>query len=298
MTKKLLSQDPVKPEPEDDLENGARSRTSPEIVGRLSKTLASDKSQRYVADAMKLVEEHEKQSSESPLPDGNIIMVGDAVDAEDVENVEDPVPSRDSVTDKEEVDEAAATLTSAVDQMVPAIHLSLGMLLAAIRWMKFVAALILITIVLLIVLVENGIRTANSNKRAADSINTSRLELVEVKGELIDIEKSMMGVLKADARREIAAAAEPKLVAGDKPGEVTLVTPDIDPEDIERAKKKAEEAVEKGEKPPKLPLPNGKISVMLGKKEKSIPPPVRPWPPEQVRAPPPNAPPLPPTPEN
>jgi hypothetical protein len=271
MTKKPQSPDQAKLDPEDE----AKSRTGSEIIGQLSKTLASDKNQKMVKGARHLLEEHEERvtSSKPPLPE----------ESNEVE-VDESVPSRDSTPEKNEVDEAAVTLTSAVDQMIPSLLLSLGMLDAAIKWMKFVAALIGVAIILLGVLIENGIRSANSNKRAANEVSTAKLELVKIKDELVDIQKSMIDVRKADAKREIMAATETKLVAGDKPGEVSLVTPDISPEEIKIAQKKAEEAVEKGEKPPAPPTAKGmKIPVKLGEDKKEPPP----W----IQAPPPPPPP-------
>jgi uncharacterized membrane protein (Fun14 family) len=259
MTKKPQSPDPAKPDAEDE----AKSRTGPEIIGQLSRTLASDKNQKIVEDARHLLEDHEEKiSSKAPPP---------------TEEKKDDV--------KEEVEEAATTLTSAVDQMVPSLLLSLGMLDAAIKWMKFVAVLIGVAIIGVGVLIENGIRTANSNKRAADEVSAAKFELVRIKGELEEIKKSIIDVRKADAKREIAAAAETKLVAGDKPGEVALVTPDISEEEIKIAQKKAEEAVEKGEKPPAPPTAKGtKIPVKLGEKKERPP-----W--EQAPPPPPPPPP-------
>ena len=284
---KNQSQDPAKPDRDEEPE---QSCASSEIVGRLSRTLASDRNQKFVAGARKLLDEHEeKLASSDPPPSGDEEKEPEKREAGTNRTLMSADSSRDSVTDKEEIDEAATTLTSAVDQMVPILHLSLGMTDAAIKWMKFVAALLGVAILLLVVLVENGIRSANSNKRAADEVGTAKTEIVQIKDELIAIQRSMIDVRKADARREIAAAAEPKLVAGDKPGEVALVAPDVDPEDIERAKKRAEEAVEKGEKPPKLPSPKGttKISVKLGEGRKEKKEQMGPWPPEQ--APPPES---------
>jgi len=257
MTKKPRSPDPVKPEEE---KNGARSRTSSEVVAQLTETVSTGKNQRYLEGAKKLVEEHIASKVPS-APNEKETMDGTKPE------LQTDQPSHDSI---EEIDEAATTLTDAVDQMVPSLLLSLGMLDSAIKWLKFVATLMGIAIIMLAVLLMKGVNAASLNKTAAEEVGAARAELVEIRGDLIKIKGAIIDVQKSDARRQITEATEPKIVAGDKPGEVALVAPKVDPKEIEQAKKKAEEAVERGEDPPKPPTPKGttKIPVTLGEGKK------------------------------
>lgn len=288
MTKKLPESDDElqKPEPEE------LSRTG-ERITKLTETLATDKSQRIVAEAQKMLEEHE-ESLRSSDPDEEDIPV-------DEEGADAPKSRAAlmSATDleKEEVDEAAGLLTSAVDQMVPSLLLSLGLLDTVMKWLKFVAALMTVAIVILLVIMVNGLRAAGHNKDAAAQVDAANAELRLIKGELVGVQDGMKDQRKAEAKRVIAEAAQPKLVTGED-GEVAILDPKVTPEQVKVAQKKAVEAVDRGEEPPAPPTAKGtKIPIDIETKrkfrKKKRPFPGPPVPP--VQGPPP-APPVPPAP--
>ena len=92
----------------------------------------------------------------------------------------------------------------------------------------------------------------------------AKIELGKIKGELGAVTESLRDVRKSEAKRAIAESASPKLVPGDRPGEVAIVGATMSPEEIEDAQKKAEEAIDKGEEPPPAPKSGtAKIPVQL-----------------------------------
>jgi hypothetical protein len=200
----------------------------PSPVDNLNTALESEKGQETIKRGQKLVEENGELSENEP---------------------------RSSFDSQGEIATATMTLTQAVDQMVPPLLLSLGILDSAIKWLKGIAVLGSCIALIAIYIAVQSFRAAAHNQRAAEAVIKSNQELKEMREELQKANNAIKEATKAGARAEVKAAAEPRLAAGDRPGEVTIVVPHVDPEDLKKAEKNAEEAVEKGLPAPPPPAP-------------------------------------------
>lgn len=211
---------------------------SPELDDqlKLSETLSSDKGQAGIAKGLEVL--NEATSSKPP-------------------------PARKQMDSAGEVGEAADKLTGAVDQMISPLLLSLGMLDSAVKWLKFLAAGMCLAAVLgvfIAVRMEMASSAAQTASRevseARQAVREAREELVKANGELKQVRDSLLSLRAEAAKQAVDQASQPKIVPGDRPGEVAIVTPAITPKDIEKAKKAAEQAVKAGREPPPLPEPS------------------------------------------
>jgi len=209
----------------------------PSPKAELEETLSSTQSKAHIESAQKLLDE-ERGKSDPPDPD-------------------EP-ESRPSKS--EEVAEAAETLTGAVDQMVPSLLLSIGMLDTAIKWLKGIAACMAVAFLIAVFIAVRIEKATSTTEAASKEVAAARGQLTKANEEL-DRANKELGDIRADlrnlkaemAKQAVDQASQPKIVAGDRPGEVAIVTPAINQKDIEKAKKAAEKAVKEGKEPPPLP---------------------------------------------
>lgn len=210
---------------------------SPELddQSKLSETLSSDKGQAGIAKGLEVL--NEATSSKPPAARRQMDSVG-------------------------EVGEAADKLTGAVDQMVSPLLLSLGMLDSAVKWLKLLTAGMCLASVLgvfIAVRMEMASSAAQSASKevseAKQAVKEAKEELARANGELKQIKSDLLTLRAEAAKQAVDQASQPKIVPGDRPGEVAIVTPAINPKDIEKAKKAAEQAVKAGKEPPPLPDP-------------------------------------------
>ena len=152
-----------------------------------------------------------------------------------------------------EVKAAADNLTSAVDQMVPPLLLALGMLDTAVKWLKAIVALMAVAFGVAVFIAVRMEVAASAARDAATEVSESKKELAKANMELAGIRDSLINLKVETAKQAIDQASQPKIVAGDKPGEVSIVTPVINPNEIKRAKADAEKAVKAGKEPPPVP---------------------------------------------
>lgn len=154
---------------------------------------------------------------------------------------------------KNEVVEATETLKSAVDYMVDSLLFILSKMGSIVHWNKAIAAgtlFALITAGFVVVKIEDS---AEANRVTAAKIDASRKELQQANEELQEIKKSLTNIKVEMAKTAVDQAVQPKIVPGDRPGEVAIVTQAINPKELEKAKEKAAKAVQEGKEPPPLP---------------------------------------------
>jgi len=171
-----------------------------------------------------------------------------------------PPPPREAMGSVSEVGEATEKLTGAVDQMVSPLLLALGLLDSAVKWLKLLTAGVCVATAL-IVFIAVRIEMASSAAQAASkevseakqAVKDAREELTKANGELKQVRDDLLTLKAEAAKQAVDQASQPKIVPGDRPGEVAIVTPAIAPRDIEKAKKAAEQAVKAGKEPPPLP---------------------------------------------
>lgn len=171
-----------------------------------------------------------------------------------------PPGARGKMNSADEIGEAADKLTGAVDQMVPPILLSLGMLDSSIKWMKLMAAgmcvgsVLAMFIAVRMEMASAAAQTASKEVSGAKrAVKDAREELTKANGELKQIRDDLLTLKTEAAKQAVDQASQPKIVPGDRPGEVAIVTPAIAPKDIAKAKKAAEKAIKAGKEPPPLP---------------------------------------------
>lgn len=198
--------------------NKASGSSSGEHLLKLDEALASDRSQVQIEKARRLVGESN--------PPGEM----------------------------EEVQVATENLTSAVDQMVPSLLLSLGMLDTAVKWLKMIVAIMVAAFGVAVFIAVRMEVAASAARDAATEVSESKKELAKANLELVGIRDSLTKLKVETAKQAIDQASQPKIVAGDKPGEVSIVTPVINQAEIKRAKADAEKAVKAGREPPPVPM--------------------------------------------
>lgn len=162
----------------------------------------------------------------------------------------DPPPS------EAEAAEAAEKLTDAVDQMVPSLLLSIGMLDTAIKWLKGIAACMAVAFLIAVFIAVRIEKATSVTEAASKEVDAARVELGKANAELKQIREDLLNLKAEMAKQAVDQASQPRIVAGDRPGEVAIVTPTINPKEIEKAKKAAEKAVKEGKEPPPLPSPD------------------------------------------
>lgn len=190
----------------------------------LGEALSSDKGRTQIEKAKKIMAESERDASSNEIEEA-----------------------------KTEVNNAADSLTSAVDKMTPPLLLSIGMLDTALRWLKVITTFLIIAFCIAAFIAFRTEKAAKINEVAAKEVANSRVELAKANKELAEIKESLMNLKVDAAKQAVDQVSQPRIVAGDRPGEVSIITPAIRPEVIEKAKEAAAKAVKEGKEPPPLP---------------------------------------------
>lgn len=202
-----------------------KSSSRPEkYQAELGEALSSNKGKNQIEKAKKIVAESEGDTSSN-----------------EIEEV------------KMEVNGATDKLTNAVDQLVSPLLLSIGMLDTALRWLKVITAFLGIAFMITVFIAFRTEKAAEINETAAKEVASSRIEIAKANKELAEIKESLINLKVDAAKQAVDQVSQPRIMAGDRPGEVSIVTPAIRPEVIEKAKEAAEKAVKEGKEPPPLP---------------------------------------------
>lgn len=215
-----------------------------------------------------MAEEKEPRSQEPEERDSDpnpLLMRGQRILSESMAGGQSPLApapgsARPPMDSASEVGQAADKLTGAVDQMVHPLLLALGLLDIAIKWLKGIAACmavafaIAVYIAVRIEIASQDVRDASKAVAEAKAeVKQSKQELMTANAELKKIRADML-FLKADAAKQaVDQAAQPQIVPGDRPGEVSIVTPVIAPAALAKAKQEAVQAVQAGKEPPPPP---------------------------------------------
>ncbi|HEY8096573.1 MAG TPA: hypothetical protein VIE65_10850 [Methylobacter sp.] len=151
-------------------------------------------------------------------------------------------PSSGNGREGEEVLAAADSLAGIVDQMIPSFLVSLGLLDTALKWLRSLAVGIGVGVLF-------GIFVAFRIEKAVQELDAANKEIRDLK---VSLQGIMKEVQKVKGLSQIESQTSIQITAGDRPGEVNILAPQVTRADIEKEKRKIEAAVEAG-KP--IPLP-------------------------------------------
>ncbi len=191
---------------------------------------------------------------------------------------EDP-PSSGAGREGEEVRQATDNLAGIVDQMIPSFLMSLGLLDSAMKWLRAIAVGMTLSVLCGAFITVRIQDAAVKSERAAEDSARAVKELIGANKELVDLKSSLQSVMKEVQKvkgiSQIEAQTSIQITAGDKPGEVNILAPQVTRAEIEKEKSKVEAAVEAGKPIPPSPSPyvTAKIPAQIKLVETTVGPP-------------------------
>jgi hypothetical protein len=184
-------------------------------------------------------------------------------------------PSEDETV---EVRKATDNLAGIVDQMIPSFLMSLGLLDSALKWLRVLAVGMSLGVLFGGFVAFRMQDAASKSEKAAEDSARAVKELGEANKELRDLKTSLQNVMKEVQKvkglSQIESQTSIQITAGDKPGEVNILAPQVSRAEIEKAKSKVEAAVEAGKPlpPPPSPYITAKIPAQLKRVETTVGP--------------------------
>jgi hypothetical protein len=177
-----------------------------------------------------------------------------------------------------EVRKATDKLAGIVDQMVPSFLMSLGLLDSALKWLRVLAVGMSLGVLFGAFVAFRMQDAASKSEKAAEDSAKAVKELGEANKEIRELKSSLQSVMKEVMKvkglSQIESQTSIQITAGDKPGEVNILAPQVSRAEIEKAKSKVEDAVEAGRPlpPPPSPYITAKIPAQLKRVETTLGP--------------------------